>query len=362
MKIGIIGLPLSGKTSLFNALTSMQAETVPGSSGNEPHIAVVKVPDLRLARLEELYIPKQTTYATIEFVDASNIEHRKEDQKGFSPAFLGYLKSCDALVQVIRMFPGENVPHPLGSIDHKRDYENLNTEIIVSDLSIVETRIEKLKKALGKKKDAVEKKEFGILEKCAEYLNDERFVSELDLPPDEEKIIRSFQLLSNKPSLYVLNIGEDDIPDKEKISKQFADETGISEDSVLCVCAKIEDELNRLPKDERIDFMSFYEITDDAVSALINKAYSYIGLVSFLTAGEKEVRAWTIPKGINARKAASAIHSDIERGFIRAEVVPFFSLDEFESISACRDKGVLRLEGKEYIVKDGDVIEFRFNV
>jgi ribosome-binding ATPase len=355
MKTAIIGLPMTGKTSLFTILTGVTQETHIGSTAVRTGVA--KVPDVRVDEMAKLYDPPKITYATVEYVDMPSIS--KESLR--DPSYLASLRVVDAFAQVLRLFADETIPHEKGSVDPVRDLEDIETELILSDFAVVEKRLERLDKDRKKVKNPELDHEFELLEKCKAVLEDNQPLRTLDLDAEGEKRIRGFQFLSQKPMLYVLNIGEADAGRLHECEQEFRDGplAGRAHTAVTAVCGKIEAELAELPHEEQRDYLASYGLTDSGLERLISATYALLGLMSFLTAGETEVRAWTIPMHSTAVKAAGAIHSDFEKKFIRAEVVNWKALMEFKGYPGVREKGLLRLEGKEYIVKDGDVLVIR---
>jgi ribosome-binding ATPase len=355
MKTAIIGLPMVGKTSLFTILTGVHQETRIGSTAARTGVA--RVPDARLEALAELFQPKKTTHATVEYVDMPSIS--KESLR--DPSYLASLRVVDAFAHVLRLFPDETVPHEKGSVDPRRDLEDVETELILSDLVVVEKRLERLDKDRKKIKNPELDREFELLQKCKAALEDNRPLRELALDADDEKRLRGFQFLSQKPMLYVLNLGEDDASHLHEREREYREGplAGRANTAVTAVCGKIEAELAELPREEQQDYLASYGLHESGLERLISATYSLLGLMSFLTAGEDECRAWTIPAQSTAVKAAGAIHSDFEKKFIRAEVVNWKTMIDLGGYSGARDKGQLRLEGKEYIVKDGDVLVIR---
>ena len=355
MKTAIIGLPMVGKTSLFTILTGVHQDTRIGSTA--ARMGVAKVPDARLDALGRLYEPKKLTHATVEYVDMPAIS--KENLR--DPGYLASLRVVDAFAQVLRLFRDETIPHEKGSVDPLRDLEDVETELILSDLVVVEKRIERVDKDRKKIKNPELDLEFDLLSKCLAAPSDNQPLRQLDLDAEEEKRIRGFQFLSRKPMLYVLNLGEEEagkLHDREVEYREGA-LAGRKHTSATAICGKIEAELAELSVEEQRDYLASYGLKDSGLERLITATYALLGLMSFLTAGEDEVRAWTIPANSHAVKAAGAIHSDFEKKFIRAEVVNWKSLIDLGGYAGARDKGMLRLEGKEYIVKDGDVLVIR---
>jgi GTP-binding protein YchF len=355
MKTAIIGLPMVGKTSLFTILTGVAQESRIGSTAVRTGVA--KVPDQRLDALAKLFEPKKTTYATVEYVDMPAIS--KESLR--DPSYLASLRVVDAFAHVLRLFEDETVPHEKGSVDPARDLEDVEMELILSDLVVVEKRLERLDKDRKKVKNPELDREFELLQRCKTTLEENRPLRELDLDAEDEKRIRGFQFLSQKPMLYVLNLGEADASSLHEREKQYREGAlaGRKRTAVTAVCGTIEAELAELPREEQQDYLASYGLQESGLERLISATYSLLGLMSFLTAGEDECRAWTIPMHSTAVKAAGAIHSDFEKKFIRAEVVNWKTMIDLGGYSAARDKGQLRLEGKEYIVKDGDVLVIR---
>jgi GTP-binding protein YchF len=361
MKIAITGLANSGKTTIFNALTGLNLETtVYATVTAEPHHGVVKVPDIRVDRLSEIYKPKKTTYATVEYVDYIGLT--KGDMEQNRKVF-DLVKDVDAIVHVVRGFENEAVPHPIGNVDPQRDAETIELEMVFSDLELVEKRLERMELGMrrGKKPDESEKK---LLLKCKELLESETPLRDADFSEDDRKAMRHLQFMSIRPEVIVLNVAEQEV-NSESTGKTVAALQAYFKGrqvKVLSMCGKIEMEIAQLSPAEAKIFLDDLGIAEPALNKLIRVSYDLLGLISFLTYGEDEVRAWTIEKGMNAQQAAGRIHSDIERGFIRAEVVSYDDFIATGSIHAAREKGHFRLEGKIYEVRDGDMINFRFNV
>lgn len=369
MKIAITGLANSGKTTIFNALTGLNLETtIYPTLTAEPHLGVVKVPDSRIEKLSEIYKPKKTTYATVEYVDYIGITKGDIEQ---NRKVFDLIKDVDAVVHVVRGFEDESIVHPMTNVNPVRDAETVELEMIFGDLELVEKRLERMEqgKKRGKKPDETEKK---VLVKCKETLEKETALRDMGFSEEEQKTMRNLQFMSIKPEVIILNIGENDLnTDREKkLNKEITDyfkskyksPSLVTRHSSLSLCGKIEMEIAQLSHEEADAFLNDLGIHEPALNRLIHVSYDLLGLISFLTVGEDEVRAWTIKKGTDAQKAAGKIHSDIERGFIRAEVVSFDDFISNGSMSAAREKGLLRLEGKTYEVKDRDIINFRFNV
>ena len=360
MKIGIIGLPNSGKTTVFNALTRGTIETAAYSSGQiEPNIAMVKVPDERLDALAKMFKPKKITPADVQYIDVAGMTTGASSSGGLNPQFLNYISQVDALLHVVRAFSDENVPHPQDSVNPQRDLEAVDLELMFSDMAIIERRVNRLKGEIGKmppKDREVRQMELDALERLYAGLEQDLPIRAQDMSEDEAKVLRGFQFLSGKPMLVLVNIDEAQLNNPPVINYAKP------KTAVVTLAGKVEAELAQLDDDDAQLFMDDLGITEPARERVIKASYSMLGLISFLTAGEDEVRAWTIRNGIPAVEAAGAIHSDIQRGFIRAEVVAFDDLMKAGDMVAAKKAGTLRLEGKTYIVKDGDIAHFLFNV
>lgn len=364
MKLGIVGLPNVGKSTLFNAITNAGAQSANYPFCTiEPNIGVVNVPDKRLDTLNEMYSPKKYTPATIEFVDIAGLVKGASKGEGLGNKFLSNIRECDAIVHVVRCFDNDDIVHVEGSIDPIRDIETINIELIMSDVEILKRRIDKAQKMV--KGDKKYLKEVAFFQKVLDTLNDGKTARTIECTEEEEKLLSEVALLTNKPVIYAANMSEDDFSDgienNEKLNKvkALAEEEGAA---VLPICAELESQIVEMTKDEKEMFLSDMGLEESGLDRLINACYSLLGLISFLTAGKDEVRAWTIKEGTKAPQAAGKIHTDFERGFIRAEVIAFDELIKNGSISAAKEKGLVRSEGKEYIMKDGDVVLFRFNV
>jgi GTP-binding protein YchF len=355
MKTAIIGLPMVGKTSLFTILTGAHEATRVGSM--EARLGVTKVPDARLAALAGIFEPPKVTSAVVEYVDFPSIS--KEALR--DPGLMASLRVADALAHVLRVFESDVVPHEKGSVDPVRDLEDVDTELILSDFVVIEKRMERLDKDRKKIKSPELDHEFELLERCKKELEENRPLRGLELTAEEEKRIRGFQFLSQKPMLFVLNLGEEDAARMQEIEEKYRTGplAGRARTAVTGICGKIEAELAELSPEEVKEYLASYGLKESGMERLISATYALLGLMSFLTAGEDEVRAWTIPMNSTAPKAAGAIHSDFEKKFIRAEVVNWQALMDHNGYSGVREKGLLRLEGKEYIVKDGDVLVIR---
>ncbi len=360
MRIAIIGLSNSGKTTVFNALTRGTVETAAYSSGQlEPNLATVKVPDERLDQLTQMFTPRKTTPAEVQYVDVAGISSSHQQKTGLPPALLNYISSADALLHVVRSFEDATVPHPDESLDVARDVENIDLELTFSDLAIIERRLERLSAEIGKmagREREARVAERELLLRLQEALEDNIPIRDLALSEEEERSLRGYQFLTAKPLLIVLNIGEEQLappPDLNYAHRQSA---------VVPLCGKIEAELAQLEDADAQAFMDDLGITAPARNRVIQLSYELLGLISFLTTGPDEVRAWTIRHNTPAVEAAGAIHSDIQRGFIRAEVVAYDDLVTAGGMTEAKKAGVVRFEGKQYIVKDGDICHFLFNV
>ena len=359
MKTGIIGLPQVGKTSLFKILTKAKLEE--RAHSRQEHIGVARVPDERLEKLSALYSPKKTTFASVEFVDVAAIgqEALKET------AFLASLRQVDALIHVLRAFEDESIPH-VGPIDPLRDIKNVEFDLMISDLAQVEKRLERLEKDLKKGRTNDLEHEQALLLRSKEALEKEQPLRELEMTNEEKKLIKGFMFLSQKPILYALNIGESTTlgVDLDAAVARFklGEVAHRPNAGATAICGKVEAELAEMDDEEAAEFLGSYGLNESGLVRLIRKSYELLGLISFFTAGEDECRAWTVPLGSKAPQAAGAIHSDLEHHFIRAETIRWDNLLAAGSEAAARSKGTLRLEGKEYIVQEGDVMHFRFNV
>jgi ribosome-binding ATPase len=352
MQTGIIGLPQVGKTTLFRILTKAHVDA---KSGQASHVGIAKVPEPRLGELAKLYNPKKITYATVQYVDLAGVQKERTRES------LASLRDVDAIAHVIRVFEDPTVPHSEGSIDPLRDATNLDLELILSDHEQITKRLERVDKDLKKKKDPLLEPEKAVLEKCKAHLEAEKPLRELELTAEEHKPIGGFLFLSQRPMLYVLNLGDDEAAEMDKAIEKhkLAALQGRPNTAVVAVCGRLEAELAEMEEKEAVELLASYGLKEPGLNRLIRATYGLMGLISFFTAGEPEVRAWTIRKGSTAVKAAGEIHSDIEKGFIRAEVVRCEDLLAAGSIPAAKEKAQVRLEGKEYLVQEGDVILFR---
>ena len=366
MKLGIVGLPNVGKSTLFNSLTKAGAESANYPFCTiDPNVGIVAVPDERLKLLGDMYHSKKVTPAVIEFVDIAGLVKGASKGEGLGNQFLSNIREVDAIVHVVRCFEDSNVVHVDGSVNPMRDIETINLELIFSDLEILERRISKVAKAARMDKTAG--KELDLLERIKAHLESGKMAKSMVLEDDEDEreLFKSYNLLTAKPVIYAANVSEDDLADDGASNEGVAKvrEFAASEDSeVFVICAQIEQEIAELDDDEKAMFLEDLGLKESGLEKLIKASYHLLGLISYLTAGEDETRAWTIKVGTKAPQAAGKIHSDFERGFIKAEVVNYKDLLEQGSLSAAREKGLVGMEGKDYVVKDGDVILFRFNV
>ena len=363
MKLGIVGLPNVGKSTLFNAITRAGAEAANYPFCTiEPNVGVVTVPDERIKVLHEVYNSKKTVYATIEFYDIAGLVKGASKGEGLGNKFLGHIREVAAIVHVVRCFDDANVVHVDGKINPISDIETINTELILSDMEVLERRIQKTTKKL--KGDRSLQKELDLLKRIAEFLGEGKSARAMDLTEEEAEFVKNLELLSYKPVIYAANVSEDDAAaeDNEYI-RQVRDFARSEGSDVIVVCAKIEAEMAELEDDEKIMFLEEMGINESGLDKLVKASYKLLDLISFLTAGEPEVRAWTVKRGTKAPGAAGKIHTDFEKGFIRAETIAYDKLMECGgNLATAKEKGLVRSEGKEYIVKDGDVMHFLFNV
>ena len=362
LEVGIVGLPNVGKSTLFNAITKAGAEAANYPFCTiEPNVGVVAVPDPRLEILTKLYSSKKTTPASVRFVDIAGLVKGASKGEGLGNKFLEHIRQVDAIAHVVRCFEDENISHVADTIDPLRDIETIQTELCLADLEIVDKRLAKVVKLL-KSGSKEAKLETEILERVKNFLDEAKPARNLNLTDDELFLIRDANLLTLKPTLYIANVAEDDLAEENSYVKKVRALAENENAQVVVICAKVESEIAELDADEAQEFLSDLGLDSSGLDRLIHAAFDLLGLMTFLTAGPDECRAWTIKKGTPAVKAAGKIHSDIERGFIRAEIVNYDDLIKLGSVTAARDKGLVRLEGKDYVMQDGDVTYFRFNV
>ena len=363
MKLGIVGLPNVGKSTMFNSITKAGAECANYPFCTiEPNVGVVAVPDERVDKLAQMYKPQKITKAVVEFVDIAGLVKGASKGEGLGNKFLSHIRETDAIVEVVRCFEDSNVVHVDGSVDPIRDIETINLELIFADIETVNKRLDKARKNL--KADKKYQEEIDLLEKIKENLENGISARTLDYSEEEQVLVKDMFLLTTKPILYVANISEEQLenPDEDEMVKKVKEYAAKEKAEVIPLCVKMEEELSGLEEADKKEMLEALGLEESGLDKVIKRSYDLLGLMSFLTAGEPEVRAWTIKKGTKAPQAAGKIHSDIERGFIKAEVVSFNDLIREGNMVAAKEKGLVRSEGKEYIMQDGDIVLFKFNV
>jgi len=362
LKFGIIGLPQSGKSTIFNALSGAHAAVGDYSTSKTANIAVVKMPDPRIDRLVEIFRPRKITHAEVEYIDIAGLTRDASTERKKEAAYIHSIKQADALLQVVRCFDNPDVPHPDGSVDAKRDIAEVDSELMLADMMVLENRLAKLERQLKVAAKDRDKGELDLLRRLQKSLEAEKPLRELELGEDEIKRIGTFGFLTLKPMLYILNLGENQLADRQRWEDDFAYLTEHRSSGLTSICGSLQMDIAALDPADRADFMRELGIEGAASDLIINKSFDLLGMIVFLTGGEEEVHSWPIRRGTNAHNAAGEIHSDIQRGFIKAEVAGYDDLDKLGSWSKARDVGKLHLHGKDYVVQDGDVILFRFNV
>lgn len=365
MKLGIVGLPNVGKSTLFNAITQAGAEAANYPFCTiEPNVGVVAVPDKRLDVLSSMYKPEKVTPAVIEFYDIAGLVKGASKGEGLGNKFLSHIREVESIIHVVRCFEDSNIVHVDGTINPVRDIETVNLELIFADIETLEKRIDKSKKNV-RSGDKKLQEELSFMERLMKHLEDGKPARTMDMTDDEKNMLKQYFLLTAKPVLYVANVAEDDVIngyENNKFVKQIEEYAKNEGSEVIPICSKLEEDISALEGEEKKEFLNDYGIEEPGLDRLIKSSYKLLGLISFLTAGPKEVRAWTITNGTKAPEAAGKIHSDIERGFIRAEVISYEDLIACGSEASAKEKGLMRSEGKDYVMKDGDIVLFRFNV
>ena len=361
---GIVGLPNVGKSTLFNAITNQKilAENYPFAT-IEPNVGVVTVPDKRMDRLKEMYEPNRFIPTAYEFTDIAGLVKGASQGEGLGNKFLSHIREVDAIVEVVRCFDDGKIIHVEGNIDPIRDIETINLELSIADLEVIQNRLEKVSKKAKTTKDKNDLLEVETLEKCKKALEENKPIRQLDLSEDEKKIIKTYSFLTAKPIIYLANIKESELgnPDNEyvKLVKEYADKENAK---VVSLCAKVEEDLSELSEEDKQEMLEALGIEESGLNKLITATYDILGLATYFTVGQDEVRAWTFKKGMNAKECAGIIHTDFEKGFIRAEVMSYEDLIECGSELKVKEAGKARLEGKDYLMQDGDICHFRFNV
>jgi GTP-binding protein YchF len=362
MKIGIVGLPYVGKTAIFNALTQSRAETGTYTEKKQSNVSVVTVPDERLQSLAEILEPKQITPVRIDYVDVAGISKGNVERSGLGTDVIADLRQVDALAHVVRVFEDDSVPHVDGSVDPKRDIETVDLELTFADLQIIDKRLERLNRELRAKKSPVLEKELAVLEGCKETLESGIPLREIDITPENAQAIRGYGFLTQKPLLLILNIGENQLDQEGEIDANFAEYRQMPQTEIITLSAKLEMEIAQLDAKDAAIFLVEMGLKESALTRVIHASYRLLGLITFFTVVSSELRAWTLTHGMTALDAAGTIHTDMARGFIRAETIHWGELVDCGSVASARNQGLLRLEGKDYMVQDGDVLTMRFNV